>query len=150
MKMMTDHRVRHVPVIDGDSELMGLISMGDVNACHDVPELGATHYASATVRGLPCPDEIVPIADVDDIPDDLKLGDRELKAARVGKVGGPSRAEARQNAATQPDADAAIAVRRDACRRGLRLDGGGDSARNSGRAGQLCQRSGGAAKDRCR
>jgi CBS domain-containing protein len=29
MKTMTDHRVRHVPVVDGD-RLVGIISIGDV------------------------------------------------------------------------------------------------------------------------
>ena len=27
---MTDHRVRHVPVVDGDGALMGIVSIGDV------------------------------------------------------------------------------------------------------------------------
>ena len=50
----------------------------------------------------------------------------------------------------QGKADAAIAVRRDARRRGLRPDGGGHPAHHSGRAGQPCKRPGGAAEDRCR
>lgn len=30
MELMTTHRVRHLPVVDGDGELTGLISMGDL------------------------------------------------------------------------------------------------------------------------
>jgi CBS domain-containing protein len=32
--LMKSTRVRHVPVVDQDQELLGLISMGDVNAAH--------------------------------------------------------------------------------------------------------------------
>lgn len=34
MKMMTDGRFRHVPVVDGDGLLIGLISIGDVVKAH--------------------------------------------------------------------------------------------------------------------
>ena len=30
MKMMTEHRIRHVPVIDGDGALLSIVSIGDV------------------------------------------------------------------------------------------------------------------------
>lgn len=29
-RLMTERRIRHIPVIDGDGELMGLVSIGDV------------------------------------------------------------------------------------------------------------------------
>jgi CBS domain-containing protein len=32
--IMKDRRIRHVPVCDGDGDLLGMISMGDVNAVH--------------------------------------------------------------------------------------------------------------------
>ena len=32
--IMKDRRIRHVPVCDRDGELLGMISMGDVNAVH--------------------------------------------------------------------------------------------------------------------
>ncbi|MCX6456939.1 MAG: CBS domain-containing protein [Actinobacteria bacterium] len=30
MKMMTEHRIRHVPVIDNDGSLISIVSIGDV------------------------------------------------------------------------------------------------------------------------
>ncbi len=30
MKMMTEHRIRHVPVVDGDGALLSIVSIGDV------------------------------------------------------------------------------------------------------------------------
>jgi CBS domain-containing protein len=33
-RIMKDHRIRHVPVCDADGRLLGLVSIGDVNAQH--------------------------------------------------------------------------------------------------------------------
>jgi CBS domain-containing protein len=33
-RMMRDHRIRHVPVVNESGQLLGLISIGDINACH--------------------------------------------------------------------------------------------------------------------
>ena len=33
MALMTDRRIRHAPVVEG-SQLVGMVSIGDVNACH--------------------------------------------------------------------------------------------------------------------
>lgn len=30
MTMMTEHRIRHVPVVDGDGALLSIVSIGDV------------------------------------------------------------------------------------------------------------------------
>jgi CBS-domain-containing membrane protein len=30
MKMMTEHRIRHVPVVDGEGVLISIVSIGDV------------------------------------------------------------------------------------------------------------------------
>ena len=32
--IMKDRRIRHLPVCDGDGDVLGMISMGDVNAVH--------------------------------------------------------------------------------------------------------------------
>ena len=49
--MMKDRRVRHVPVIDGEHELVGLISMGDVNACHASNQASQIEFLNEYIYG---------------------------------------------------------------------------------------------------
>jgi|SRR5436190_19005327 len=49
--MMKDRRVRHVPVIDSDHELVGLVSMGDVNACHASSQAAHIEFLNEYIYG---------------------------------------------------------------------------------------------------
>jgi CBS domain-containing protein len=49
--MMKDHRIRHLPVRDHDDDLLGLISIGDVNAMHASTQAATLNYLSEYVYG---------------------------------------------------------------------------------------------------
>ncbi|MDP6444616.1 MAG: CBS domain-containing protein [Pirellulaceae bacterium] len=51
MRLMTEHRIRHLPVVDDNGELFGIVSIGDiVKAQHD--ELVAeNHFMRTYIRG---------------------------------------------------------------------------------------------------
>jgi CBS domain-containing protein len=49
--LMKDRRVRHVPVCDRDNELLGVISMGDVNACHASSQASQIEFLNEYIYG---------------------------------------------------------------------------------------------------
>ena len=49
--LMKDRRVRHVPVCDRDNELLGIISMGDVNACHASSQASQIEFLNEYIYG---------------------------------------------------------------------------------------------------
>jgi CBS domain-containing protein len=49
--LMKDRRVRHLPVCDGDGGLMGMISIGDVNAYHASNRDATLHYLNEYIYG---------------------------------------------------------------------------------------------------
>lgn len=50
-RIMKDQRVRHVPVLDDDGKLLGLISIGDVNAYHASDQEATIHYLHEYISG---------------------------------------------------------------------------------------------------
>ena len=51
MGMMTQNRIRHMPVVDGDGQLAGMISIGDVvKAQHDLLTV-ENHYLKNYIQG---------------------------------------------------------------------------------------------------
>jgi CBS domain-containing protein len=49
--IMKDRRVRHVPVCDSQAHLLGLISIGDINAFHADGQAAAIHYLHEYIYG---------------------------------------------------------------------------------------------------
>jgi CBS domain-containing protein len=49
--IMQQRRVRHVPVIDAHGHLHGLISIGDVNACHASEQEMQIHFLNDYIYG---------------------------------------------------------------------------------------------------
>jgi len=49
--IMKEKRVRHLPVCDKDGDLLGLISIGDVNAVHATHQQAALMYLNEYVYG---------------------------------------------------------------------------------------------------
>lgn len=49
--LMKEHRIRHVPVCDGDGRLLGLISMGDINAHHASAQAAQIHFLNDYIYG---------------------------------------------------------------------------------------------------
>mgnify|MGYP001344799661 CR=1 FL=1 len=49
--VMQQQRVRHLPVVDENGHLHGLISIGDVNACHASEQQQQIHYLSDYIYG---------------------------------------------------------------------------------------------------
>src|SRR5687768_9217154 len=43
-RIMKDHRIRHLPVLSPSGELLGLISIGDLNAYHASTQEATIHY----------------------------------------------------------------------------------------------------------
>lgn len=50
MGLMTDHRIRHLPVIDGD-ELVGMVSIGDVVKAQLAELSQENHYLKCYIQG---------------------------------------------------------------------------------------------------
>jgi CBS domain-containing protein len=50
-RIMRDSRVRHLPVCDGDGNLLGLISIGDLNAYHASTQEAQIHFLNEYVYG---------------------------------------------------------------------------------------------------
>ena len=50
-RIMRDRRVRHLPVCDGDGTLLGLVSIGDLNAYHASSQEAQIHFLSEYVYG---------------------------------------------------------------------------------------------------
>ena len=51
MAMMTDRRIRHLPVLDGAGEMAGIISIGDVVKARLRETLAEVEAMTAYVRG---------------------------------------------------------------------------------------------------
>jgi CBS domain-containing protein len=49
--IMKDRRIRHVPVCDDEGHLLGLISIGDVNAQHASHQAATIHYLNDYIYG---------------------------------------------------------------------------------------------------
>jgi CBS domain-containing protein len=49
--LMKERRIRHVPVCDGESQLLGLISMGDINAHHAAAQQAQIHFLNEYIYG---------------------------------------------------------------------------------------------------
>lgn len=49
--IMKNHRVRHLPVCDGDDRLTGMISIGDVNAYHATHQEATIHFLNEYIYG---------------------------------------------------------------------------------------------------
>jgi len=49
--IMKNRKVRHVPVCDGSGKLHGLISIGDLNACHASNQEAQIHFLSEYIYG---------------------------------------------------------------------------------------------------
>jgi len=50
-EMMRSRRIRHVPVVDSENTLLGVISIGDVNAHNAIRRDAELHYLSEYVYG---------------------------------------------------------------------------------------------------
>ncbi len=50
-RIMRDRRVRHLPVCDGDGAVLGLVSIGDLNAYHASSQEAQIHFLSEYVYG---------------------------------------------------------------------------------------------------
>lgn len=50
-EVMRVKRIRHVPICDEEGQLMGLISIGDVNAMHASHQQATIHYLSEYIYG---------------------------------------------------------------------------------------------------
>jgi CBS domain-containing protein len=49
--IMKDRRVRHIPVCESHGHLIGLISIGDINAFHADGQAAAIHYLNEYIHG---------------------------------------------------------------------------------------------------
>ena len=50
-EIMRSRRIRHVPICDEDGQLMGMISIGDVNATHATHQQATIHYLNEYIYG---------------------------------------------------------------------------------------------------
>ena len=50
-ELMRSRRIRHIPICDEDGKLMGLISIGDVNARHATQQSMEIHYLNEYIYG---------------------------------------------------------------------------------------------------
>ena len=50
-RIMRDHRVRHIPICNGDGSLHGLISIGDINAYHASDQEATIHFLHGYIYG---------------------------------------------------------------------------------------------------
>lgn len=51
-RIMKDQRIRHLPVVDTSGNLLGLISIGDVNAFHASDQEATINYLSDYISGV--------------------------------------------------------------------------------------------------
>ncbi len=49
--LMTERRVRHVPVCDPEGQLMGMVSIGDINAWHASAQAATIGYLNEYIYG---------------------------------------------------------------------------------------------------
>ncbi len=49
--IMKEKKIRHVPVCDGEGKLLGMISIGDVNAHHASNQQATIHFLSEYIYG---------------------------------------------------------------------------------------------------
>ncbi len=49
--IMTARRVRHLPICDDDGKLHGVVSIGDVNACHTTNQEATIHFLNEYIYG---------------------------------------------------------------------------------------------------
>ena len=49
--LMKNRRIRHVPVCNGDGRLLGMISIGDVNAANTVTQEATIHFLNEYIYG---------------------------------------------------------------------------------------------------
>ena len=54
MRLMTEHRVRHLPVLDGE-KIAGVISIGDLVNCIISAQSSAIHQLETYITGYPTP-----------------------------------------------------------------------------------------------
>ena len=52
--LMKDRRIRHLPVCDPDRGLVGMVSIGDVNAYHASNREATLHYLNDYIYGPEC------------------------------------------------------------------------------------------------
>lgn len=50
-EIMRSRRIRHIPICDEDGKLMGLISIGDINAHHSTQQSLQIHYLNEYIYG---------------------------------------------------------------------------------------------------
>ena len=50
-EIMRSRRIRHIPICDEDGKLMGLISIGDINAHHATQQSTQIHYLNEYIYG---------------------------------------------------------------------------------------------------
>jgi CBS domain-containing protein len=50
-RIMTDKRIRHLPVVSDDGQLLGLVSIGDLNAWHASSQEQTIHFLSDYIYG---------------------------------------------------------------------------------------------------
>jgi CBS domain-containing protein len=50
-EIMRSRRIRHIPICDEDGKLMGLISIGDINAHHATQQSMQIHYLNEYIYG---------------------------------------------------------------------------------------------------
>ena len=50
-EMMRSRRIRHIPICEEDGKLMGLISIGDINAQHATQQSMEIHYLNEYIYG---------------------------------------------------------------------------------------------------
>lgn len=49
--IMRDRRIRHVPVCDAEGQLLGMVSIGDINACNASNQESTIHFLSEYIYG---------------------------------------------------------------------------------------------------
>ena len=50
-EIMRSRRIRHIPICDDEGHLMGLVSIGDVNAHHATQQSMQIHYLNEYIYG---------------------------------------------------------------------------------------------------
>jgi len=50
-RIMKDHRIRHLPICDGEGKLHGLLSIGDINAFYASAQEQHIHYLTDYIYG---------------------------------------------------------------------------------------------------